>query len=72
MVHDRSLYEKEHRESFHMEVAAEKERFSALNVETEKLMEHIRYLHRINEELVHKFCNYWDEKFIFWILISRK
>ena len=25
-------------------------------------MEHIRYLHRINEELVHKFCNYWTEE----------
>lgn len=34
MVADRSVYEREHRESFHMEVAAEKERFAGLNIET--------------------------------------
>lgn len=32
-----------------MELVAEREKFSQLNIEMEKLMEQIRHLHRINE-----------------------
>ena len=41
-----------------MELMAERDRFSELNIELERLMEQIRHLHRVNEELVHRFTNY--------------
>ena len=41
-----------------MELVAEREKFGQLNIEMEKLMEQVRHLHRINEELVHRFCDY--------------
>lgn len=44
--------------SISLEIQAEKDRNKELNIEVENMMEKIRYLHRVNNELIYSFCNY--------------
>ena len=55
---ERDVFEKGKRENCHMELVAEREKFAKLNAELDGMMEQVRHLHHVNEELVHRFCDY--------------
>ena len=55
---ERKRFEVETQDSMYLELQTEKDRNKEMNREAEHLMERIRQLHRINNELIYKFCNY--------------
>ena len=54
---EREQWEMQQREDVMRELLAEQQLSSELDLELESLTERIRYLNRVNNELIHSFCS---------------
>ena len=50
------MYENEQREGILAELKGEKNLTQELTIELESLLERVKYLNRINNEIIYKFC----------------